>query len=75
MEALALPSHPPHQREINVEENNIEEFLENEVPPPPLSPHTPIESNGQHEEERDIEELRKEEVGALEIEEFRNNSS
>ena len=45
----------------------MEELLENQVPSP-SSPHTPIESSGEHKQERDMEELREEEeVGTFEI--------
>ena len=55
-------------------EENMEELLENKVPSP-SSPLTLIESNGEHKQERDIEELREEEVDTLELEESNSSSS
>ena len=52
----------------------MEELLENHVPSP-SSPHTPIMSSGEHQEERDMGLREEEEVGTFELEESRNSSS
>ena len=44
------------EEETDVEEN-METFLENEVPPFLLSHQTPIDSSGQHKQDTDIEQL------------------
>ena len=78
-EFAALVTSSPHTPYILEEEEetdfeeNMEELLENKVPSP-SSPLTLIESNGEHKQERDIEELREVEVGTFELEESRNNS-
>ena len=55
-------------------EENMEELLENQVLSP-SSPHTPIESSGEHKQERDMGLSEEEEVGTFELEESRKITS